>query len=74
MLHLERTDLDCTWCGSNSGIGRIFNNYVVLRACIGEYVMTFGRLCIIDEVEKKEIKKINVECGNQNQRLFNYFV
>ena len=23
-------------------LGRIFNNYVVLRACIGEYVMDFG--------------------------------
>ena len=57
MLHLKRTDLDCTWCSSNSGVGRIFNNCVVLRACIGEYVMDFGCLCIIDEVEKKEIKK-----------------
>ena len=57
MHHLERTDLDCTCCSSNSSIGRIFNNFVMLRACIGEYVMDFGRLCIIDEVEKKEIKK-----------------
>ena len=57
MFHLELTDLDCTWCSSISGIERIFNNCVVLRACIGGYVMDFGRLCIIDEVEKKEIKK-----------------
>ena len=57
MLHLKRTDLDYIWCSSNFGIGRIFNNCVVLRVCIGEYVMDFGRLCIIDEVENKEIKK-----------------
>ena len=55
-------------------LGRIFNNYVVLRACIGDHVMTFRRCVSLTRLKRKKIRKINVECGNQNQRLFNYFV
>ena len=74
MLHLEQTDLDCTWCSSNSGSGRIFNNCVVLRACIGGYVMDFGRCVSLTRLKRRELRKINVECGNQNLRLLSYFV